>query len=59
MTNVWRIMVLGVSIYGILKILAAAGGPGPNGLKDLGGPPKQDKHFGIGGPRLGAWGGWK
>ena len=27
-------------------------------LCDRVGPPKQNKHSGIGGPRLGAWGGW-
>ena len=58
-TNVSRIVALGGSICRILRGLEAPGGPGSNGLYRLGGSAKQNKHSGIGGPRLGAWGGWK
>ena len=65
MTNVLRIVGLGGSICRILRGFEAPGGPDSNGLVGPAGPPKQTKHSGIGGPRLGAggprlgaWGGW-
>ena len=61
MTNVSRIVALGGSICRILGGLEAPGGPGSNGLGGAGGPPKQNRHCGIGRPssRFGASGGWK
>ena len=45
MTNVWKIVSQGDSIYRILRGLEAPGGPGSDSLKGPGGPPKQNKPF--------------
>ena len=58
MTNVLRIVALGGSICSILRGPEAPGGPTSNQPCVPGGSAKENKHSRIGGPRLGAWGGW-
>ena len=58
-THVLRIVVLGGSICRILQGLEPPGSPTCNDAKDPSGSGKQHEHSGVGGPRLGRWGGWK
>ena len=50
---------LGDSICRILRGLEGPASNEPNQPKVPGGSAKQNEHSGIGGPMLGAWGGWK
>ena len=60
LVRVLRVLeALGGSFVRVLRVWEAPGVPDFNDAKPPGGSAKENKHTRIGGPRLGAWGGWK